>query len=182
LPAVWRTLGVALALTAIAVAGCGGSSSSGVSAASYVKAVCQAVGGWASDIQVKSGALNVTTVSDAAQGKTEIENFFDAAVADTDTVVSKLKSAGVPDVANGKKISDALVSSFSKIGTALRAGQTEARALPTSSPRAFKAAGEVLGNKVRTSLNGIGASLSGLNSPELEKAASKVPACNSVGG
>jgi hypothetical protein len=153
-----------------------------VSATSYVKTVCTAVGGWAKDIQARSGALNVASISNVAQGKTAIQGFFTAAVSDTSNVVSKLKSAGTPSVPNGQKIASALQSSFTQIENALKTGQAQANALPATSPQAFKIAGQTLATSVRGSLTGIGAGLSGLKSPELEKAAKKEPACSVSNG
>ncbi len=167
---------------AISACGSSSSSSSGASAASYVKSVCTAVRSWATDIASRSNALNVATIKNAAQGKTAIEGFFNAAVSDTTAVVSQLKTAGTPNVTNGKQISTALVSSFGQIESALTTGKSQAAALPTSSPTAFKNAGQSLAGSVRSSLSNIGSSLNGLKSPELQAAAKKEPACSSVGG
>ena len=166
-------------LVALAIAGCGDSSSSstGVTAAAYVKAVCTAVRGWASDIDTRSGALNVATIKNADQGKAAIETFFTAAVADTSQVVSKLEAAGTPSINDGKTISGAFVSAFTQIETALKKGQSQAGALPTDNATAFRDAGRKLANSVQSSLNNIGSGLSGLKSPELETAAKKEPAC-----
>jgi hypothetical protein len=153
-----------------------------VSAASYVKSVCTSVRAWATDIGARSNALNVATIKSAAEGKTAIEGFFDAAVKDTNTALSQLKAAGTPTVTNGKQISTALVSSFGQIESALSTGKTQAASLPTSSPTAFKTAGQSLANSVRSSLSNIGSSLNGLKSPELQAAAKKEPACSSVSG
>jgi hypothetical protein len=171
-------------MVTLAVSACGSSSSSssGVSAASYVKSVCTAVRSWATDIAARSNALNVATIKNAPQGKTAIEGFFDAAVTDTTTVVTQLKSAGTPNVTNGKQISAALVSSFGQIESALTTGRSKAAALPTSSPTAFKSAGQSLASSVRSSLSNIGSSLNGLKSADLQAAAKKEPACSSVGG
>ena len=170
-------------MVTLAISACGSSSSSSseVSAASYVKSVCTAVRTWATDIGNRSNALNVATIKNAAQGKTAIQGFFDAAVTDTSTVVSQLKTAGTPNVNNGKTISSALVSSFVQIESALSKGKTQADALPTNNPQAFKAAGQTLANSVRSSLANIGSSLNGLKSPELQTAAKKEPACATVG-
>ncbi len=178
---VRRTLLLASLVITLAISACGGSSSSGVSAESYVKNVCTAVRNWATDIAARSNALNVASIKNASQGKTAIQGFFTAAVSDTTTVVAKLKSAGTPNVNNGKKISSALVSSFGQIQSALTTGESQANALPTTNPLAFKTAGQALANTVRSSLANIGSSLNGLKSPQLQTAAKKEPACSTVG-
>ncbi len=184
---VRRSIALIGALVVLVISGCGSSSSSStstssVTAGAYVKGICNAVRGWAQDIQTRSGALNVANIKNTKQGKTAIEGFFNAAVSDTTAVVTKLKDAGTPNVTNGKQISTALVSSFSQIETALAKGKTAAGALPTGSPTAFKSGGQALANNVRQSLSGIGAGLSGLKSPELEKAAKSEPACKPLTG
>jgi hypothetical protein len=179
---VRRIAAVTCGLVVLAIAGCGGSSStsSGPSASSYVKTVCTAIKGWVSDIESGSGKLNSATITTAAEGKTAIENFFGQAINDTTAVVAKLKAAGAPNVTNGSKISTALVSTFTQIQTTLTKGRTQAQALPTNDPAKFKTAGDALGTTVQASLTQIGKALGGLKSPELEKAAAKEPACTSL--
>ena len=100
----------ALALT-VALAACGGSSSSGVSAAAYVKSICQAVGPFEKDVQTRSQAIsNLGSGATAAQGKKALQDFLAAVVADTDAAITKLKAAGTPNVNNGKTIEAAIVS------------------------------------------------------------------------
>jgi len=165
-------------LAALALAGCGSSSSTtGATAASYVKVVCTAVRGWASDMDTRSGALNVATIKNAAQGKAAIEAFFTGAASDTADVVSKLQAAGQPNVTNGQTIAGAFVLAFQRIENALKTGQTRATTLPTSSATAFRDAARKLATSAQTSLNNIGSGLSGLTSPGLESAAKKAPAC-----
>ncbi len=180
---VLRVVAFISVLFAVALvgAGCGSSSSNtGVSAAAYVKTVCTAVRSWASDIDTRSGALNVGTIKNAAEGKAAIQTFFKAAGTDTSDVVAKLEAAGQPNIKNGKTISAAFVTAFTQIETVLKKGQAQANALPTDSPTAFRDAGRTLANSVQSSLNNIGSGLSGLKSPELESAAKKEPACASL--
>lgn len=172
----------ALATVAIAavLAGCG-SSGSGVSTGAYVKSICMAVGPWEQDIQARSSALDVSKITNAAQGKTALQGFLTGAVADTDRALTHIKSAGTPNVSNGKQISTAMVSAFTMLKATLSQAATQAGSLPTSSPEAFKTAAEALGNDVRTSMGNIGSSLSGLNNADLQKAAAKESACKSLG-
>ncbi len=176
---VLRVVAFISVLVVLAVAGCGSSSSSptGVSAASYVKAVCTAVRGWTLNVEARSGALNLATVTDLTRRKAVIEEFFDSAVADTGAVVSKLKAAGTPRVTNGEQISSAFVSTFGQLQAAFVKGQRQARALPTGDPTAFRNADRALANSVGSAVNNIGTGLSRLKSAELDKAIQKQPAC-----
>jgi hypothetical protein len=164
----------------LVIAGCG-SSSSGVSANSYVKSVCGAIKPFVTDIQARSNSLNLTSLSSPAQGKQALEGFMTAAVADSQKAVDQLKAAGVPNVNNGKNISNALVDAFTKVKSALSAAQSQAAALPTGSVAAFRTAGQSLATTIRTSFASIGAGLGGLKSAELSKAAKSTPACQSIG-
>jgi hypothetical protein len=168
-----------LAIAAI-LAGCGGSGSSGVSASTYVKSICSAVGTFERDVATRSSNLNLSSLSDASKGKQALQGFLAAIVEDADKASSKLRAAGTPKVSNGSKIASTLVKAFDQLKNALQNAKSQAGNLPTSSPTAFKNAAESLGKQVQSSLTAIGSSLSGLKSPELEKAAQKEPTCKSI--
>ena len=172
---------VAALATVLSLAACGGSSSSGVSAGSYVKSICQAIGPFEKDVQSRSSALDLSSITSAAAGKKALQDFLAAIVADTDKAVQQLKAAGSPNVTNGEKISGAIVSAFSQVKTALSQAETQAGNLPTTSPTAFKAAAQTIGTGIRTSMSNIGNSLSNLKSADLENAAKKEAACTSLG-
>jgi hypothetical protein len=173
------TIGGVLAVS-LALGACGSSSSSSVSAGTYVKKVCQSVGPFEKDVQARSSSLNLETIKSAAQGKTALQGFLTAVSSDTDKAVSQLKAAGTPNVKNGKQISTAIVSAFTQLHTALGSAVSSANSLPTTSATAFKTAATSLGNTVRTSMSNIGSGLNGLSSPDLESAAKKEPACTSL--
>lgn len=172
---------VGVLATTIGFAGCG-SSSSGVSAGAYVKAVCNAVGPFEKDVAVRSGALNPKAIKSPAQGKVALQGFLSAVASDTDKALGQLKAAGSPDVTNGGKIEKAIVHAFTQLDHAMKTAATNANTLPTTSATAFQTAATTLGTTVKNSMAGIGTSLSGLKSSELEKAASKEPACKTLNG
>jgi hypothetical protein len=175
-----RPISVLATLAAIvAVAGCG-SSSSGVSAAAYVKSICQAVGPFQKDVATRAGALNVSTITNPASGKTALEGFLGAVASDADKALNQLKAAGTPNISNGKAVSDALVNAFSQVKNALTQAKSQAGNLPTGSPLAFKTAATSIGTTVQSSLTGIGTSLGGLKSPDLEKAAASEQSCKAL--
>ncbi len=165
----------------VALAACGGSSSSSVTPAAYVKSICQAIGPFEKDVTARSNALNFGSITSPTQGKAALQSFLGAIAADTDRAVSKLKSAGTPTVNNGQKISAAIVGAFTQLSNALGRASKSAGQLPTGSSTAFRTAAVTLGNTVRGSMNGIGAGLSGLKSPQLEAAAKKEPTCQNLG-
>jgi hypothetical protein len=180
-----RKLRAALAVLASAavVAGCGsGGSSSGVSAGTYVKSICTAVGPFEKDVAARSNALNTAKLTSAAQGKKAVQDFLTAVSADTDKALSQLQAAGTPSVDHGKAISTTIVGAFRQLRQAIGSALTQAKSLSTTSPEAFKNGANHLGGTVRSSLGGISASLGKLQSADLEKAAAKEPACTSLSG
>jgi hypothetical protein len=177
-----KTVGLVCVLViSITLTACGGSGSSGVSPATYVKSICQAIGPFEQSVQSRSTALkNLTGVKSPAQGKQLLQNFLNAVASDTDTALTKLKAAGSPSVSNGKQVSQAVVGAFTQLKSALQKAAASAGSLPTTSPEAFRAAAVQLGSSVQTSMTGIGSSLSNLKSSDLESAAKKEPACQSL--
>jgi hypothetical protein len=171
-------------LGALVVAGCGGSSSSsGVSAKTYVADICNAVAPFERDVVARSSALDLTTVKGPTQGKAALQSFLTAIAGDTDNAVTKLKAAGTPNVKHGSQISSAIVGAFTQLSTAMHKAVGEAKSLSTTNATAFKNGATHLGNDVRSSMSKIGSNLQSntLKSPELQKAAASATACKSLG-
>ncbi len=179
-PKKWTALGIAAII--LMLAGCGGGgSSSGVSPASYVKGICSSIGPYEKDVAARSSALNLSAITNVADGKKALVGFLNAMVSDTDKALSQLKAAGTPNVNNGKAIASGIVGAFTKLRSALSTAAGQANSLPTASPDAFKTAATSLGTTVRDSISSIGGSLNGLKSQALEQAAAKDPTCTSLG-
>jgi hypothetical protein len=160
-------------------AGCGsGGGSSKVSARTYVKSVCSAISPLERDVVTRSSALNNSTATNATEAKQTLQGFLHAIEQDSEHAVSKIRSAGTPDISGGKTVSGAIVRTFSELRDAMKVAVTKSQALPTNSASSFNSAAQALTSSVRGSLNSIDAS--GLNNPDLEKAASKEPACKSL--
>ena len=174
-------LAVALAVAvAVAVyAGCGGSSgSSKVSANNYVNAVCSAISPLEKDVVTRSSALNNTTAANATEAKKALRGFLIAVEQDSANALSRIQSAGTPDIDNGKAVAGTIVRAFTELRDAMRVALTKSNSLPTDSPSAFRTAAQALGASVRGSLNNIDSS--GLTNPVLEKAAAGQTACKSL--
>jgi hypothetical protein len=172
--------GLLCTIVVVALVGCGGSGSSGVTAAAYVRSICSAIRPFETDVQTRSSALNLSSIKNASQGRSALHAFLKAISDDTDRAVGKLKAAGTPKVTNGKAISAGIVKAFSQLRAALAQAADRAGSLPIGSPQAFKAAAQTLGAGVRSSMGSIDSSLSGLRSQELERAAAKEPACRAL--
>jgi hypothetical protein len=169
----------------IPLAACGSTSkqSGTVSASSYIAQLCSSTASWLRGIEARAAALeselgpNVSTV----QGKRILESLVDTAVSDTESVVTALRTAGVPEVKNGKNISHVVLTSFE--GTASHIGELQSQVanLPTNDPVAMKATAKKIREEVREAPLRLGIGVAGVNSPELEKAASESSVCKSVG-
>jgi hypothetical protein len=175
---------IATLAAAAVLGGCGSSKSSTVTPSAYVRSICNAVVPFEQDVITRSGKLDLTKIKNPAQGKDALKTFLTSISADTDQAVTKLNSAGVPDVKDGKQISTAIVSAFNQLKTTMHRAATQAAALPTTSTQAFQSGAASLGSDVRNSMTSIGQNLqaSTVKSPELQKAASKEPACKSLSG
>jgi hypothetical protein len=175
----WTAGLFAVLAISVTLAACGGSS--GVAPATYVKSICQAIGPFEKTVQSRSKELqNASGLKSPEQGKQALQGFLSAVVADTDKALTKLKAAGTPAVSNGKKVSTAIVAAFAELKGALQKAATAAGSLPTTSASAFSGAAQQLGSSVQSSLGGIGSSLSNLKSSDLENAAKKEPACQTL--
>ncbi|HTP23754.1 MAG TPA: hypothetical protein VMJ65_29390 [Solirubrobacteraceae bacterium] len=174
---VWSALGVLLAVAVCA--GCGSSgSSSKVSATHYVNAVCSAISPLEKDVVNRSSALNNTTAANATEAKKTLQGFLTAVEQDSTNALSKIQSAGTPDISDGKAVAGTVVKAFTELRDAMRVAVTKSNSLPTDSPTSFKTAAQALGASVRGSLNNIDSS--GLSNRDLEKAAAGQAACKSL--
>jgi hypothetical protein len=168
----------ALLIVLLLCAGCGSGGSSKVSARSYVKSVCSAISPLERDVVNRSSALNNSPASNATDAKKTLQGFLNVIEQDSENAVSRIRAAGTPDISGGKTVAGAIVRTFSELRDAMKVAVTKSRALPTTSASSFNSAATALTTSVRGSLNSIDAS--GLSNPELEKAASKEPACKSL--
>jgi hypothetical protein len=110
-----------------------------------------------------------------------VQNFYSGAVADTDQALSRLKTAGTPNVKNGKTISASTVRAFTQLKHVFNQAASDAWSLPTDDPKAFGTAAQAIGQTVSSSANGVRASLSQLdNSAALKQAEAKEPACKGL--
>jgi hypothetical protein len=170
----------ALLFVLLLCAGCGSSGSSKSTAKSYVKSVCSAISPLERDVVTRSSALNNTTATDATQAKKTLQGFLQAVEADSQHALSRIRSAGTPDISGGNAVATTIVKAFTELRDAMRIAITKSNSLPTDSAASFKTAAQALGSSVKGSLNNIDAS--GLSNHELEKAAANEPACKSLNG
>jgi hypothetical protein len=189
-----RTLAVVLAvaaLGAIALAGCGGSSSSTTSTPvdaktrAYLTSMCTAMSPVIKDFGGFQAALKQAKTPDLAKFKQNIEAVLATMSSHAATAVSGLKSAGAPDISHGTTIAAGVVGEFTAFHQALAAAESQAKALTTTNAHAFQlAAGGLvatLGSSIGSAGKAVGQLGQRLKAPSLANAQKQVPACKSLG-
>lgn len=165
------------------IGGCGSTTNehTPVSAGRYVKSICKAVAPFENDVRQRSAKLSLNGLTTLAEEKQALQSFLTGIDADSARALTKLKAAGTPKVDNGRTISSSIVNALSQLKAALDHAARETKSLSTTDSTSFRAGAESVAIMVRSSLNGLGAGLGGLRSPELENAAAQEPACVSLG-
>jgi len=179
-PASVRAL-VAVALTVVAVTGCGGSS--GVKPAAYVRSMCSALGNWKSDVQRAGLQLQTSGARSASRAvaKQDYQRFVAALLAATQRAASALQSAGTPSVTNGKQIASSLAGAFSTASRKLTQADAEAGSISTATASTFQLGASSVTTQIKAALVGI-AAVTPSQSAQLRAAAAKEPACQVLRG
>lgn len=167
----------AVVAAVLALAGCG-SSSSKVSADSYVGSVCSATASWYQTVQAAGKKLqsSVRTSSSLSKVKSAYVGFVDSLLHATQRAEQQLRSAGTPSVNGGKQISNEVMNAFDRAQRGLKSAAAAVRKAPTSSSTAFEAAAGGIQSTVQRSLQSMSA-LAPQQNPQLHSAALKDPSC-----
>ena len=176
-----------LAVTVLAV-GCSSSSSAaastsaptgasaGLSATAYVNGVCGAFQDFANAVKQRQDAFKAAG-TDIAAVKQAWLDFLDGMVQDTQAIVTKIQSLGVPDVSDGQAAASTLKGEFSTLQSDIQSLRDQSADLPTTSEAAFAAAFQPILQKFQTDLTGFGQELSKFTGDKLDAAFSKAPEC-----
>jgi hypothetical protein len=179
----------ALALVASACGGDGGnggSGSAGTAPDQYAATVCGALTAWQNELQEKAGAMGTafSGASGPADVKTKLVEFMQAMSTSTNTMVSKVRAAGPPDVEDGAALHRDLVSGLEDAQKAFDDARESAEALPTDDPAAFQQQATQLGTTLSEQGTAIGSTFTGLStkydSRELNEAFNSEPACQNL--
>ena len=160
----------------LALAGCGGSSST-VSLSSYVRSLCTSVRPVKQELENKLTALAAASLVSPDQSKKAFEDFLSSTASATDATAAKLKRAGTPSGRNGKEISDQFIKAFGAVSLSFKQAAAAAQSIPTSSHAAFRSAERRMEANIQTSLSGLQSSFRALQSPQLTQAVKQQPAC-----
>jgi hypothetical protein len=173
-------------LLPIVLGACGGGGGGGskVSAGQYVGDLCRSLKTWRNAIQGRVSDLtsSISSSTTPEQGKQKLRDYLDGVLTDTDQMLSRIKDAGVPDVANGKSTADTLVSTLQLARDSLANARAQVDNLPTSSRQAFGRATQGLARQIQYLGTTVQASLAGLQSAsELNQAFNSSSACKAFG-
>jgi hypothetical protein len=182
-------LAVAVFSAAVLV-GCGSSGSKpegggSVSAAAYVGQVCTSLASWYNGIQSRGSKIEseIGPHTTPQQSRTVLESFISTSVADTESVVNSLRSAGTPDVANGQKVADGLVSAFEKAKFTFEGLQSRVAHMSSLSDHAtLEEEAKRIRNSVEAAPLTLATGVASVSSAELNKAAAESNTCKNVGG
>jgi hypothetical protein len=172
----------------VVLAGCGGGG--GVSASSYVASVCKSLGAWehavkeqAQTVEGKLPSVLGQAVNGGAavltQARTLLVTFTDELVAATKTAQNRVAAAGTPNIKNGSTLASKLHDAFGSVLTALEAARSRVSKLPTDSVSVFQSGATAIQGSIQSAFGSVGNSVP--NSPELNAAAKKTPACVTIG-
>jgi hypothetical protein len=126
---------------------------------------------------VRSKQAALASATTPQQAKTALQDYVSSLSAGLGTAIPKVQSAGTPSVSNGSAIESAIVSSFTRLKTALARAASQISSIPTGNAAAFRAGFQSIGTSLQSSTAGIKTGLQGLQSPELKSAAKAQPAC-----
>jgi flagellar hook-basal body complex protein FliE len=163
---------------ALALTGCGSSSSSKVSADSYVKSVCTSAGSWYRAIQVAGRRLQTTVHNSKSLStiKSAYVDFVDSLLHATQRAARQVKNAGTPSVNGGEKVSSEVVKAFDSAQSGLKTAAAQVRNAPTGSRTALEAAAGEVQSSVQRALQSM-STLAPHKNPELHAAALRNPSC-----
>jgi hypothetical protein len=164
--------------------GGGGAESQQTSAASYVHQICQSISGFESNVTAGESKLNAQSSGaspNLAKLKTTITAFFSSAGKASATAKVQIDKAGTPAVAKGPKIRDALLSAFQKFSDSFNSAATQSKTLDPTNQTQFQAETLKLQQQLRTTSQGVSATLNGLGN-SLDAAAKEDSACAAIEG
>jgi hypothetical protein len=158
-----------------------GGDAGGIAADAWLTDVCGATKGWVEDILALQQDLqaNLDPSSVKALKNTMVE-YFDSILAATDDMLKEIDAAGVPDVEDGEAAALAVSEGLTEARDVLQRARDDAADLPTNDAQAFNNQLQAIAQDVQTELTGVGDTMGELDSPELDRAADDVPACQEL--
>ena len=161
-----------------------------VPAGQWMTKFCTIYGDWIQTIQQASQEVQSLSSSAAATDLTAAKNslvdMLSQSIDATDTAVSDLKAAGVPDAQNGKKINTAILTALQNAKGVFQHAESSAESISTTDAATFATDTTKLSGDISTGLNDAFSGLSKINkldkSGTFKKLSTKNKACKALNG
>ena len=183
-------LGIAL-LLALAASTSAPASTAAIPAKRWTANFCGSIGSWITQIRARTATYNtsITAWKKTGNGKiSKIRGILVVYVGDTstltDTMISKVKDAGPPAVANGAKTQAQVNAALGQVSAIFHKALTQARALPKSNAILFAQKAEVLAATINSGVAAIGPAFAAIGktaAPALTRAGRTTAACQNLG-
>jgi hypothetical protein len=187
-----RRMAIVLVALGILVAGAcsgsdggsnGGADAETVSAETYATGVCGAIADWVDEIQGLNEDLQANLDPSSIDAlKDTMVTFLDDVIASTDTVITNVEDAGVPDVEDGEAAAQHLLTGLRDSRGVFQDARDRVEAMPTDDPAAFGEELQTVGTDIQTSMSTIGEDLGRFESPVLDDVSKDIPECEAVAG
>lgn len=158
----------------------------------WISVFCGSVLTWEHTVKGNTTKLNKTFATLKSAGKANIPTvkgklvtYLNGIVKSTNTMVADIKHVGAPNVTNGAKLQNAVVSAFALVQKAFSQTLTSAKKLPTNSVTGFRNKALSLAKTLQSDANRITAAfvpVQKYSTKELNDAAKADPACSKLGG
>jgi len=152
---------------------------------------CGSIVAWISTVQKRTSAYSAAIDKWKASPNKKVSAvrglviaYVRDTTASTDQMVTKVKRAGPPAVANGAKTQAQVNAALAQVSAVFHQALAQAKALPKTNPILFISKTTALGQQISSGLNKIGAAFTAIgktSSPALESAARTTAACKKLG-
>jgi hypothetical protein len=152
--------------------------------AQWSSKVCTSLADWSKELAQLSSDLEPPDQATPKAVKAALVEFLGEAVAATDTLLDDMKSAGTPEVDQGKAVARVFVRGIGRAREIFADAQEDARNLPTGDKAKFQTRGRAIqraldrgGSEVQGVFN---AAESRFDIPELDRAFNRAEACRGL--
>ena len=177
------------ALVVVALSACSSSSSSAspspsptptiVSASAYAASVCTAITTYETNVTQQASNFNANT-TDLAVLKQNLLDVLNGIVQSTQTLITDVNAAGIPDTPNGQQDVDTLNTQLLAFQTSIQDLRDQVQNLSTTDPVAFTSAIRPILQKFQTDVQDLGQTFQKPDDPQLTVAFKQAPECASL--
>jgi hypothetical protein len=148
----------------------------------YAETVCGALGDWMTSFEEGNASMqdSLGDEVDLENVKQALLDFLDDTIANIDELVTTVEDAGVPDVDNGQRVHDEIVSLLGQAQTAFEDARDTVDGLDASDPEALGQGLQELGTSLQSAFDEVQNPLENTDSTELNEAFESNEACTAL--